>query len=90
MMRVGDCLGRRCNSAHLHQKKIKMLKERENSEYKKFYFERCLKMGISNLYIMEHMRRYCTDFWNRLSSLFLMGVYLDSTGQLVDKWRIRG
>jgi len=90
MMRVGDCLGRRCNSAHLHQKKIKMLKERENSEDKEIYFERCLKMGISSLYIVEHMRRYCTDFWNRLSSLFLRGVYLDSTGQLVDKRRIRG
>ena len=86
MMRVGDCLGRRCNSAHLHQKKIKMLKERENSED----FEKCLKMGISSLHNMEFMRRYCTDFWNRLSSLFLRGVYLDSTGQLVDKRRIRG
>ena len=46
MMRVGNCLGRRCNSAHLHQKKIRMLKERKSSEDKEFYFERCLKMGI--------------------------------------------
>ena len=90
MMRVGDCLGRRCNSAHLHQKKISMVQKNMSDDDEESFIKRCLEVGISFVHSMEYMCRYRSDFWNHLSSLFLRGVNLGSTGQLVDKRRVRG
>ena len=89
-MRVGNCLGRRCNSAHLHQKGISMIQKNMGDDDEESFNKKCLEMGISSLYCMEYMCRHRSNFWNHLSSLFLRGVNLGSTGQLVDKRRVRG
>ena len=67
-----------------------MLQENMSDEDEESIIKRRFKVGIPFVHNVEYMCRYRSDFWNSLSSLFLRGVLLDSTGQLVGEWRIRG
>ena len=67
-----------------------MTQRNMSDEDEESVIKRCLKMGIPFVHNVEYMCRHRSDFWNSLSSLFLRGVLLDSTGQLVGEWRIRG
>ena len=67
-----------------------MTQRNMSDEDEESVIKRCLKMGIPFVHNVEYMCRHRSDFWSSLSSLFLRGVLLDSTGQLVGEWRIRG
>ena len=67
-----------------------MLQENMSDEDEESIIKRRFKGGIPFVHNVENMCRHRSDFWSSLSSLFLRGVLLDSTGQLVGEWRIRG
>jgi len=67
-----------------------MLQENMSGENEEPFYKRCFKVGIPFVHNVEYMCRHRSDFWSSLSSLFLRGVLLDSTGQQVDKRRVRG